>query len=135
MYSISKASEITGLSPHTLRYYEKIGLLPRPERKTGGGREYEEFDISFIQCLVSLKKIGMTLEEMQEFIKDGCILKKVKEGEDIHPSLEKRIFILRKHLAKMEEQRRELDQIIFLTKEKMQFYASMMEAEEAENEK
>lgn len=109
MYSIGKVSELTGVSAYTLRYYEKIGLLTAPERKSGGIREYSDMDIGFIRFLSSLKKTGMSLEDITEFVKDGCILEKIHEGGDVHPSIERRIEILAKHLKKMELQLRELE--------------------------
>lgn len=122
MYSISKVSQLTGVSSHTLRYYEKIGLLRSPERKGGGVREYTETDIQFIGFLNSLKKTGMSLEDIAEFIKDGCILQKINEGENVIPSVEKRMEILAKHLKRMLIQRQELDHIISQTKEKLSVY-------------
>lgn len=130
MYTISKVSEMTGVSAYTLRYYEKIGLLPPPNRKNGGTRLYTDTDIQFMNFLNSLKKTGMSLEDIIEFVKDGCIWKKVDVGEDIKSSIKKRIEILRKHLKKMEIQRQELDSIIALTKEKLSIYDSILYKEE-----
>jgi DNA-binding transcriptional MerR regulator len=129
MYTISKVSEKTGVSAYTLRYYEKIGLLPSPIRKSGGTRFYTDADIQFMNFLNSLKKTGMSLEDITEFVKDGCILNKVNLGEDINPSIQKRIEILTKHLLKMEIQRQELDKIITLTKDKLSIYDSLLSQE------
>ncbi len=127
MYSIGQAAELTGVSAYTLRYYEKIGLLPSPERKGGGIREYSDTDIRFIQFLSSLKKTVMSLEDITEFVKDGCILEKINDGDDVHPSIEKRMEILAKHLEKMDKQRQELENVISLTKEKLSIYQSILE--------
>ncbi|WP_139492144.1 MerR family transcriptional regulator [Brevibacillus dissolubilis] len=135
MYTISKAAEITGVSAHTLRYYEKIGLLPAPDRNAGRIREYTDKDIHFITFLHSLKNTGMSLEDISEFVKDGCILTKINEGENVTPSLSRRIEILSKHLTKMEQQRRELDQIISLTQEKLSFYqATLHESKDGDHD-
>ncbi len=40
MFTIGQVAELTGVSSYTLRYYEKIGLLPPPKRNSGGIREY-----------------------------------------------------------------------------------------------
>ena len=45
MYSIHDVSKKTGLSSHTLRYYEKEGLIPGVERSPGGFRQYTEEDL------------------------------------------------------------------------------------------
>ncbi len=67
--SIGEAAERTGLTADTLRYYEKIALLPRIARDPGGRRRYDQRDLSrlrFIQraqrCNFSLKEIGQLLQ-------------------------------------------------------------------------
>lgn len=47
MYTIGNVAEMTGFSPDTLRYYEKIGLLPKPERSKGGKRTYDDDSIGY----------------------------------------------------------------------------------------
>jgi len=125
MLTISQVSERTGLTPYTLRYYEKIGVLREPKRKDGGARSYSEREVSFIQCLNSLKKTGMSLEEITEFFQDGCVMEKIQQGEDLAnltPSLNKRTEILSKHLAALEAKRQELDDIISFTRDKLAMY-------------
>ncbi|OGX68253.1 MAG: transcriptional regulator [Paenibacillus sp. RIFOXYA1_FULL_44_5] len=128
MLTISQVSERTGLTPYTLRYYEKVGVLKEPKRKDSGARTYTESEVSFIQCLNGLKKLGMSLEEITEFFRDGCVMEKIQQGEDIaqiNPSLNKRIEILSKHLAELEAKRQELGCIISLTKEKLDMYQEL----------
>jgi MerR family transcriptional regulator, aldehyde-responsive regulator len=127
MYTISEAAQKTGISAHTLRYYEKIGLLPSPVRGNGIKRIYAETDISFILFLSGLKNTGMSLNEISEFVKDGCIMQKALSGSTLTPSLTKRLEILRKHLGNMVAQRQQLDEIISLTEGKISIYESMLE--------
>ncbi len=68
----------------------------------------------------------MSLEDITEFVKDGCIVDKMSEGQNVHPSIEKRIEILTKHLERMEAQRKELEQIISLAKEKLSVYREIL---------
>jgi len=126
MYSIGQVAKLTGVSAYTLRYYEKIGVLPPPERNSGRIREFSERDLRFVRFLNSLKKTGMSLDDITEFVKDGCILEKIDAGQDIHPSIEKRMEILTKHLLAMEAQRQELEQVISVTKEKLAVYQEML---------
>lgn len=67
-YTIKQTAELTGITQDTIRYYEKIGLLPRAERKENGHREYRQEAISAIQLIACLKKTGMPLEEMKPFL-------------------------------------------------------------------
>ncbi|MCM3629341.1 MerR family transcriptional regulator [Paenibacillus glycanilyticus] len=67
--SIKQAAEFTGLSEDTIRYYEKIGLLPYADRKTSGHRTYSKHQLDGMVFLTRLKATGMTLEEMKRFRK------------------------------------------------------------------
>ncbi|MDU2241543.1 MAG: MerR family transcriptional regulator [Paenibacillus sp.] len=132
LYSISKAAEKSGISSYTLRYYEKIGLLPPPKRKNGGRRFYTETDIQFMTFLKSLKETGMSLEDMNEIVKDGCILEKIHldiETSELTPSINKRIGILMKHLEKMEMKKKELEEVISATRGKLDTYYSILKEE------
>ncbi len=132
LYSISKAAEMSGISAYTLRYYEKIGLLPPPKRQNGGRRIYTETDIRFLMFLKSLKETGMSLEDVNEFIKDGCILEKINsevKSSQLTPSINKRIEILRKHLEKMEIKKKELEEVISAANEKLDTYYSILKEE------
>ncbi|ANS73264.1 MerR family transcriptional regulator [Paenibacillus yonginensis] len=67
-YGIKQTSRLTGIPEDTIRYYEKISLLPRIERKENGHRVYRQEDIQTIRLLSCLKKTGMPLEEMRPFL-------------------------------------------------------------------
>ncbi|WP_059053090.1 MerR family transcriptional regulator [Paenibacillus senegalimassiliensis] len=68
VFSIKQAAERTGLSEDTIRYYEKIALLPRAKRKENGHRIYYSKDIETLKLIGCLKKTGMPLEEMRPFL-------------------------------------------------------------------
>ncbi|WP_129731437.1 MerR family transcriptional regulator [Ectobacillus funiculus] len=67
IFTIQQISNITGLSVHTLRYYEKIGLLNKVDRDANGYRRYTELDISWINFLIRLRTTGMSVCEMKRF--------------------------------------------------------------------
>ncbi|GBF74828.1 MerR family transcriptional regulator [Paenibacillus sp. 598K] len=67
-YTIKQAAERSGLSEDTIRYYEKIKLLPSPERTSGGHRAYRQANLEQMKLIVCLKKTGMPLEEMKPFL-------------------------------------------------------------------
>lgn len=60
VYSISVASELTGVEPHTLRLYEQKGLLS-PARTDGGTRRYSARDIEHIRRIAELTAAGINL--------------------------------------------------------------------------
>ncbi|MCM3781950.1 MerR family transcriptional regulator [Neobacillus mesonae] len=67
-FTIKQTAKRTGISEDTIRYYEKIALLPRIERKDNGHRVYRQEDIDAIHLISCLKKTGMPLEEMRTFM-------------------------------------------------------------------
>lgn len=66
-YSIQRVSDETGLSIDTLRYYERIGLIPGIERANNGHRRYSDSDVEWIQFLIQLRETGMPLSQMKLF--------------------------------------------------------------------
>ncbi|MEK3761270.1 MerR family transcriptional regulator [Paenibacillus sp. FSL P4-0338] len=128
MLTISQVSEQTGLTPYTIRYYEKIGVLHEPMRSNGGARVYQESEVSYIQCLNKLKKLGLSLEEITEFTREGCVMDKIQQGEKpstYSPTLKKRIEILEQHLMELESKRQEIDYMISLAAEKLTLYQGL----------
>ena len=67
-YSIGQAAKITGLSTHTLRYYEKEGLLPFVKKSSSGLRIFTESDIGWINMIECLKGVGMSLKGIKQYI-------------------------------------------------------------------
>ena len=64
---ISEISKISGLSVHTLRYYEKEGLLENVTRNDSGRRVYSNDDLVWIEWIQRLKSTGMSLDEIRQF--------------------------------------------------------------------
>jgi MerR family Zn(II)-responsive transcriptional regulator of zntA len=70
---ISKLSKRTGLSIHTLRYYENYGLFrgePDESVKTNNYKQYDESLVEKIQLIKEAKEIGFTLSEIKELLED-----------------------------------------------------------------
>jgi DNA-binding transcriptional MerR regulator len=65
--SISEASEASGLSAHTLRYYERAGLLEPVDRNEGGHRRYRKADLERIKFLTKLRATGMPIREVRRY--------------------------------------------------------------------
>ena len=105
-YSIKEVCEKTGLSEHTLRYYEKEGLLPGISRSTGGNRRYEDEDLERLELIICLKHTGMSLHEISHFVKLAL------QGDE---TLKERCELLnaqRSHiLALMDEMQHHLDKV------------------------
>jgi DNA-binding transcriptional MerR regulator len=125
MYSISEVATKTGFTAHTLRYYEKIGLLSSPLRK-GGKRRYTEGEIRLLKFMKMLKQTGMSLEDIQEFLKDGCLLENIDSTAIQLKKIQTRADILNKHLLLLEKQKQEIETVMNVTKEKLETYETMI---------
>lgn len=130
LYSIGEISKLTGISAYTLRYYEKMGLLPNPYRldgKQNGIRQYNDQDLRFIQFVYGLKQTGMKLKDITLFAEDGCLLtQNDQQIEDIQGILHKRIELLNKHVNLLEQQLEQLENVMTLANEKRSFYLAML---------
>ncbi|KIL37803.1 MerR family transcriptional regulator [Gordoniibacillus kamchatkensis] len=128
MYTIGQVAEITGFSPDTLRYYEKLGLVKPPHRSAGGIRTYNDDNVRSLTSLKCLKKTGLSLEEMKEFIQEGqCFANRSTLRDEDEISILNRIKILAEHLNRMEEQRRELDHLINLTQQNLKLHHELLQ--------
>lgn len=74
--SIADAASATGVSTHTLRYYERAGLMLRPiDRASSSHRRYSDADIGWVQFLTRLRWTGMPIAVMRRYTE------LVREGE------------------------------------------------------
>ena len=128
MYSIKDVSEKTGLSAHTLRYYEREGLLSDVERTPGGFRQYTDADLEVLWLICCLKNTGMSLQEITRFVNLA------REGDH---TLNQRLELLQAHrdnvIARMDEMQRYLDKVnwkIDFYNEKLREYENRKEAQE-----
>lgn len=69
MYTIKQAAAIMNVTPVTLRYYDKQGLLPFVERTESGYRMFSENDLGMLRVIDCLKKTGMPIKDIQQFSK------------------------------------------------------------------
>lgn len=68
LLTVSKLAERVGASADTLRYYERIGLLPPAERSPSGYRLYGEDAITRMQFIKGAQRLGLRLEEIGELV-------------------------------------------------------------------
>ncbi|PLW75797.1 MerR family transcriptional regulator [Cohaesibacter celericrescens] len=64
---IGDLANLSGLSVHTIRYYEKVGLLPPAHRDTGGQRQYSSEIAGWLRFLRHLKSTGMGISDMVRY--------------------------------------------------------------------
>ncbi|MGH2772041.1 MAG: heavy metal-responsive transcriptional regulator [Actinomycetota bacterium] len=68
MMTISKLAGRLGVRTDTVRYYEKIGLLPRPERTPSGYRVYDDESVDRLRFIKGSQRLGLTLEEIKDLL-------------------------------------------------------------------
>ena len=64
---ISEVSEQCDISADTLRYYERIGLLPPVNRKNGGIRDYSDLDVRRVEFIKCMRSAGLPIETLIEY--------------------------------------------------------------------
>jgi DNA-binding transcriptional MerR regulator len=101
--TIQEAAEATGLSAHTLRYYERIGLIHPIEREENTRRLYTEEDIGWIDFLLKLRATGMSIKEMQRYAElqrlgDATLPERVEILKSLRGNVEARMSELNEHL-------------------------------------
>jgi MerR family transcriptional regulator, copper efflux regulator len=73
---ISELAELAEVPVSTLRYYERIGLLPSPDRSLNGYRVYDESAVEHLAFIARAKRMGVPLEQVSELIElwstGGC---------------------------------------------------------------
>ena len=117
MYSIQEVSRLTGLSVHTLRYYEKAGLLTGVGRSQGGFRQYTDDDLEKLGLICCLKNTGMSLQAISRF------MELTNEGEH---TLRERVELLREHRAAVMEHLDEMQRHLEKVNCKLEHYTEML---------
>ena len=62
---IGQLASAAGVSPDTVRYYERLKLIPRPVRTTGGYRVYSDHDVEQLQFIKRAQSLGLSLDEVK----------------------------------------------------------------------
>lgn len=66
-YTISEVAACTGLSAHTLRWYERIGLMPHVDRSHTGQRRFTNRDLDWLDLVTKLRLTGMPVADMVRY--------------------------------------------------------------------
>lgn len=106
-YTIDEAAERMGLTKHTLRYYEREGLLPPIGKGTNGHRCYTEDDLGSVRFLQLLRATGMPIREMKAFVSmtwagDDTIPERVKVLARYRQALVARMAADADHLERLD---------------------------------
>ena len=97
--TIKEVSEKFNISQDTLRYYERIGLIPPVSRTASGIRNYQESDIGWIEHAVCMRSAGVPIEALIEYVK------LFQKGDSTFAA---RLQLLQEQREKLEEQKAQL---------------------------
>ena len=68
LYKIHEIAKLFGLHPDTLRYYERIGLIPPVPRNKGGIRDYDQESCGWIELMKCMRSAGVQIEALIEYV-------------------------------------------------------------------
>lgn len=68
-FTIGGLSKKTGVNIETIRYYEKIGVMPKPQRSEGGNRLYDTEQVKRLSFIRRSRELGFSLDEIRELLK------------------------------------------------------------------
>lgn len=102
--NIKQAAGIFALTTDTLRYYEKVGVIPPVSRNKSGYREYQTNDLNWIYLAKSLRKAGLPIESLVEF----ATLAQLRDMQDVEEAQKQ---ILQRQLEEVEVKLAEMKQV------------------------
>ncbi len=101
--TIKDVSKKYDISQDTLRYYERVGMIPPVTRTAGGIRDYQEEDIRWIELAKCMRSAGLPVETMIEYVK------LTQEGDTTIPA---RLQLLKEQKDLLLEQKRKIDETL-----------------------
>ncbi|MBL0346949.1 MerR family transcriptional regulator [Candidatus Villigracilis affinis] len=121
--TIQDVAEATGLSAHTLRYYERVGLIHPIGREENTRRNYTADDIGWIEFLMKLRATGMSIKDMQRYAELQ------RQGDETLPE---RVEMLKSLRGNVEARIDELNEHLKLVRYKIEIYSQIIEEKSLE---
>ena len=105
-YTISQAAQYVGLTAHTLRYYDKEGLLPFVQKTKSGIRVFTQQDLEWLVLIECLKGTGMSIHEIKKYIDlysagDSTLNERLEMFYNQKKKLKKKIVTLKEYMDKI----------------------------------
>lgn len=105
--TITEVSEKYDIPQNTLRYYERIGILPRVNRNKSGIRDYTEDDCAWVEFIKCLRNAGIPIEVLIEYVE------LFRQGDDDTVEARKELLIehRKEAIKRIEEMKKSLERI------------------------
>ena len=113
--TITEVSKKYDIKPDTLRYYERIGLIPKVPRQSNGNRYYNEGLQGWIEMIVCLRHSDVPVEKLVDYAE------MLRQGDS---TLDAREELLKEQLAELEQRKSNLNRSIKRLKHKISLYDS-----------
>lgn len=106
-YTIGQVAEKMGLTAHTLRYYDKEGLLPFVKKSASGLRVFSDSDIEWLVIIECLKSTGLQIKDIKQYIDwyregDSTLGKRLELLKQQQKKVEEQMELLKKHKEKLD---------------------------------
>ncbi len=121
LYSMKETCDKTGLTYDTLKFYCNEGLIPNVKRNKSNYRVFNDNDLNWIKSLSCLKKCGMSIVEMKEYL-NLCLKGQI--------SIPERQEILNAKLCELEHKKQEIQESIDFINWKQTFYKNVLMGKE-----
>ena len=118
--TIKQVGEKYSISQDTLRYYEKVGMIPPVTRTAGGIRDYQERDLGWVELALCLRNAGMSVEAMVEYVRLS------QEGDSTKKD---RLELLKKQKEAIVERRDRIDRALERLDSKIAHYEKAVEGQ------
>lgn len=101
--TIKEVSEKFNISQDTLRYYERVGMIPPVTRTSGGIRDYQESDLGWVELAICMRSAGLPVEALIEYVK------LTQEGDK---TIEARLQLLSEQRESLIEQQKKINETL-----------------------
>jgi DNA-binding transcriptional MerR regulator len=107
---VGEVAERAGVNVETLRYYERRGLLPEPERLPSGHRRYDEETVRFLRAIKEAQSVGFTLAEIGDYL--GAARRSGSPSETLRVRMAAKIDEIDGRIAGLRRMREELARVV-----------------------
>lgn len=115
--TIKEVSEKYGISQDTLRYYERVQVIPAVTRTSGGIRDYQEEDLKWVELAVCMRNAGLPIESLIEY------QKLFQAGDETIPA---RLELLQSQMKILKKQKEQIEEMIGRLSYKIDRYEEAM---------
>lgn len=119
--TIKEVSNKYNITQDTLRYYERVGMIPTVTRTSGGIRDYQEADLQWVELAICMRSAGIPVEAMIEYVK------LTQDGKSTIPA---RLQLLIEQKENLLEQREKIDKMLERLSYKIERYEVAVETGE-----